>query len=86
MDEINSMFEAVHTSKWLPQVERHTFPSKLEELTAAEEQAFLDTTTHKRGGGGSARRRSGMGGGTVSGGCEEVGSRARSVGQLPTPP
>jgi hypothetical protein len=52
MDEINSMFEAVHTSKWLPHVEQHTFPSQLEQLNAAEEEAFLTTTSHKRGSAG----------------------------------
>ena len=49
MDEINRMFEAVHTSKWLPQVEEHTFPSKLMELTLPEEEAILSTTMYKRG-------------------------------------
>ena len=48
MDEINGMFEAVHTSKWLPLVAEHTFPSKLEELSAAEEAALLETTLHTR--------------------------------------
>lgn len=48
MDEINSMFEAVHTCKWLPLVKEHTFASQLLELTAEEEAALLATTLHTR--------------------------------------
>mmetsp|Transcript_80088 Transcript_80088/g.248547 ORF Transcript_80088/g.248547 Transcript_80088/m.248547 type:complete len:353 (+) Transcript_80088:49-1107(+) len=48
MDEINGMFEAVHTSKWLPLVAEHTFASTLEELSEEEEAALLKLTQHVR--------------------------------------